>query len=238
MSDTPEPTGNVIRLNVGGKEGKLTTSSGQIPVRVFERGGDQLMLVLMLDAADELEQESAESLSVEYVSPRGLVRFHGEAVLEDRDLIRFHVSADPELTQRREFVRVTSVHQVLLGVEGRAVSAVSGGAGGDQINAHAIDISGGGMLLGGPDALELDARVRFSLHLGNGEPPIEGRARVVRAAGEGRQGLVFEQISQDERQRLIHFVFECQREALAKTGSGSPVELTSRRRKRAGGGQA
>jgi c-di-GMP-binding flagellar brake protein YcgR len=29
---------------------------------------------------------------------------------------------------------------------------------------------------------------------------------------------VFEQISKDDRQRLIHFVFERQREALAKVG--------------------
>ena len=35
---------------------------------------------------------------------------------------------------------------------------------------------------------------------------------------DGRRALVFEQISQDERQRLIHFVFERQRDALAKVG--------------------
>jgi hypothetical protein len=230
MTDTPEPTGNVIRLNVGGKEGKLTTSGGQIPVRVFERGGDLLMLVLMLDAGDELEQEPVEPLSVEYVSPRGLVRFRGSAVLEGRDLVRFHVSADPEVTQRREFVRVTSVHEVVLvGEDGRV--------GGDRITAHAIDISGGGMLLSGPDALEVDSTIRFSLHLGNGDAPIEGRARVVRAAGDGQRGLVFERISRDERQRLIHFVFECQRAALAKTGQ-KPVKLTRDRGSRATGSQA
>ena len=39
MTAQPEPTGKVIRLNVGGKEGKLTTPVGShIPVRVYERG--------------------------------------------------------------------------------------------------------------------------------------------------------------------------------------------------------
>lgn len=231
MIDSPEPTGKVIRLNAGGKEGKLTTSGGQIPVRVFERGSDLLMLVLMLDAGDELEQDTVEPLSLEYVSARGLVRFRGQAVLEERDLVRFHVSADPEITQRREFVRVTSVQPVVLAGE-------EGGVGGDQIHAYAIDISGGGMLLSGPDALQLDSNVRFSLHLGNAAAPIEGRARVVRAAGDGRQGLLFEQISRADRQRLIHFVFECQRAALAKTGSSALVTFPSRRGNRASGGQA
>jgi hypothetical protein len=231
MSDSPEPTGKVIRLNAGGKEGKLTTSGGQIPVRVFERGGDLLMLVLMLDAGDELDAETVEPLSLEYFTPRGLVRFRGTAVLAERDLVRFHVSADPEITQRREFVRVPAVQSVVLTDDGGRVD-------GERIHTHAIEISGGGMLLSGPDAIELDSTVRFSLHLGTAAAPIEGRARVVRAAGDGRPGLVFEQISRDDRQRLIHFVFECQRAALAKTGGSAQVKFIPRREGRASGGQA
>jgi c-di-GMP-binding flagellar brake protein YcgR len=83
---------------------------------------------------------------------------------------------------------------------------------------HAIDVSGGGMLLSGADHLELGSIVRFTLSVGAGLPEIAGWARVVRAAEQGRRGLVFEQISADDRQRLIHFVFERQREALAKLG--------------------
>ncbi len=214
----PEPTDNVVRLNVGGKQGKLTTPVGRhIPVRVYERSGDYLMLVLMLDAGDELSHDVVEPLLLEYVSPRGLVRFHGQAVLQERDLVRFDVSAAPEVTQRREFVRVPSIQKV------EVAKAHGGGAGGDQINgdaidAHAIDVSGGGMLVSGVDSLPLGAHVRFSLHLGPGVTPIEGNAQVVRAADEGKRALVFDQISRADRQRLIHFVFERQREALAKVG--------------------
>jgi c-di-GMP-binding flagellar brake protein YcgR len=96
-----------------------------------------------------------------------------------------------------------------------------------RIDGKAIDLSGGGMLLGGGDRLELDSVVRFRLSLGAGTPDIEGRARVVRADDEGRRALVFEEIDPDERQRLIHFVFERQREALAKVG-----RVTSPRRAR------
>ena len=85
MSDAGLPD-NVVRLISGGKEGKLTTPAGeQVPVRVFERG-DQLVLVLMLEAGEDLEQASGEPLSLEYVSTRGLIRFSGEATLEGRDL--------------------------------------------------------------------------------------------------------------------------------------------------------
>jgi len=209
MTDQPEPTGKVIRLNVGGKEGKLTTNVGShIPVRVFERGGDFLMLVLMLDDGEELGQDALEPLVLEYVSARGVVRFEGQAVLQERDLVRFDVSTQPEVTQRREFVRVPALQSVFVGDEVGSVT----------IDGKAIDLSGGGMLLGGGDRLELDSVVRFRLSLSAGVPDIEGRARVVRADDEGRRALVFEEIDPDERQRLIHFVFERQREALAKVG--------------------
>jgi PilZ domain-containing protein len=209
MSAEPEPTGKVIRLNVGGKEGKLTTPVGShIPVRVFERGGDFLMLVLMLDDGQELGHDAVEPLVLEYVSTRGLVRFRGEAVLQERDLVRFEVSAQPEITQRREFVRVPSLQDVVLGDE----------AGAAKLDTKAIDLSGGGMLLSEAARLELDSTVRFSLELGAGAGEIAGRARVVRADEQGRRALVFEQISQADRQRLIHFVFARQREALAKLG--------------------
>lgn len=213
MTPQPEPTDNVVRLNVGGKEGQLTTPIGShIPVRVYERGGDYLMLVLMLDAGEELAQDVVEPLLLEYVSPRGLVRFHGQAVLQERDLVRFDVSAAPEVTQRREFVRVPAVQKV------EVAKAQGGATAGDRINTHAIDISGGGMLVSGADSLPLGAHVRFTLNLGSDVTPIEGNAQVVRAGDEGKRALVFDQISRADRQRLIHFVFERQREALAKIG--------------------
>jgi hypothetical protein len=219
MTEEPEPTGKVIRLNVGGTEGKLTTPVGShIPVRVFERGTDLLMLVLMLDAAEELAPDAAEELgeageplALEYVSPRGVVRFHGQAMLQERDLVRFEVSAAPEVTQRREFVRVPAIEDVV-------VADDPGGVTGNPIRTHAIDLSGGGMLLSGADCLELDSTVRFSLKLGAITSEITGCARVVRADEQGRCALVFEEISEDDRELLIHFVFERQREALAKLG--------------------
>jgi hypothetical protein len=221
MTDAAGLPDNVVRLITGGKEGKLTTSGGeQVPVRVFERG-DQLVLVLMLEAGEELQPDSSEPLSLEYISTQGLIRFSGEATLEGRDLVRFRVAAEPEVVQRREFVRVDAVQPVVLAI----------GHHGEQISTHAIDVSGGGMLLTGPD-LPLDSSVRFSLHLGANLAPIEGRAHVVRNDEQGRRALVFDDVSSADRQRLIHFIFECQRVALAKTktsGNAAVQQLPSRR---------
>ena len=208
MSTEPEPIGKVIRLDVGGTDGRLTTRVGtHIPVRVFERGAD-LLLVLMIEAAEELAQDPAQPLVLEYVSARGLVLHHGVAVPQERDLVRFELTAEPEVTQRREFVRVPTLQAVVL--DGDGVTS--------KIRTQAIDLSGGGMLLGAAGALELGAIVHFTLDLGPDSGTIEGRARVVRTDQEGRRGLEFEEISRDAQQRLIRFVFQRQREALAKFG--------------------
>jgi PilZ domain len=208
MSDQPQPNSEPVRLFAGGHDGKLTTPVGEhLPVRVFGRGPDLLLLVPLLDAGEELSSDAIEPVLLEYVSERGLLRFHGQAVLQDRDLVRFDVLGQPEVVQRREFVRVDTAQPVVVATED----------GREPVGTHAIDISGGGMLLSGADKLEPGAEVRFSLNLRAEEAPVEGRARAVRAAGEGRIGLVFEQISPADRQRLIHFVFECQRAALART---------------------
>jgi hypothetical protein len=201
------PTAEVIRLVTGGKEGRLTTPDGEpMPVRVYDRQPDVLTLVLLLDDGRQLESAPPEPLSLEYVSPRGLVRFQGRAVLEGRDLVSFQVASQPEVLQRRDFVRIGAVQPVVLAARD----------GHTPVQTHALDISGGGMLLSGPTWLELDSLVRFSLHLDAGDPPVEGMAKVVRAGDESRRALVFEQISAADRQRLIHFVFERQRAALAK----------------------
>jgi hypothetical protein len=189
----------------------LTTPVGErVPVRVFERGSDLLMLVMMLESGEQLHGDPAEPLLLEYESVRGLVRFHGEAQLDGSDLIRFHVHDEPEVLQRREFVRVDAAQPVVIATEDGDVPVAT----------HAIDISGGGMLLSGPGILDIDTKVRFRLDLGPAEPPIDGLARVVRATENGRRALMFEEISRADRQRLIHFVFDRQREARAKTISG------------------
>lgn len=195
-----------------GSNARLRTGDGaDWPVQVQGREGDVLMLVLLAKSDGvELGSEAAsaaEPLMLECTSDHGVVRFPGEAKLEEPDLVRFRVKDVPEIEQRREYVRVRAPRQVVLAVSGT----------GTIDSAYSLDLSGGGMLLSGPDNLQLDDHIRFRLHLDATSAPIRGRGRVVRVASENQRAVVFEEISRQDRERLIHFIFDRQREARART---------------------
>ncbi|HEX4009201.1 MAG TPA: PilZ domain-containing protein [Solirubrobacteraceae bacterium] len=199
------PTSNVRSLP-GSGQGKLTTpDGGELPVRTFERG-QEVVLVVLIDTERERQPDRVQAADLEYTSVRGVVRLHGEAQFEDRSLIRFRAQGEPEVEQRRSFVRVHAP---------QAVTLDSGDPGDPRV--HTVDLSGGGMLLAGADSLQADQTVHFTMALQTGEEPIEGVARVVRVREDHKRALVFEQIDEQDRQRLIRFVFECMRTARART---------------------
>ncbi|HWE09022.1 MAG TPA: PilZ domain-containing protein [Solirubrobacteraceae bacterium] len=199
-------TATNVRSLPGEGQGRLTTPGGeQLPVRTFKRGRDVVLVVLVQSDA-HAEDERVPSAELEYTSVRGVVRLHGEAVFEDTSLIRFEAAGEADVSQRRSFVRVTAPQAVTLETEDT----------GERV-AHTVDVSGGGMLLTGAEALEPDQHVRFAMALGQSDAPIEGLARVVRIRDDGKRALVFEAIDDEDRQRLIRFVFECMRAARART---------------------
>lgn len=206
MSIHADSASSNVRSLPGEGQGVLTTPAGEeLPVRTFKRGSD-VVLVVLVDADEHAAADRLESADLEYNSIRGVVRLHGEAVFEDPTLIRFRPEGEPEISQRRSFVRVTAPQPVT--VE----------AGEDARYAYTVDISGGGMLLvGADDVLTPGQTVRFAVALGPDDPPVEGRAHVVRIRDDGKRALVFDEIDEDDRQRLIRFVFECMRTARART---------------------
>ena len=206
MSTPSETETSNVRLLPGEGLGKLTTGDGeQLPVRTFKRGRD-VVLVVLVDSDTHDEDDRVPDADLEYTSVRGVVRLHGEAVFEDRSLIRFEASGPADVSQRRSFVRVTAPQPVTLEDEGR----------GKRL-AYTVDVSGGGMLLAGADELEPGTRIGFAMVLGRQSVPVRGMARVVRIRDDGKRALVFEEIDEEDRQRLIRFVFECMRTARART---------------------
>ncbi len=203
MSHAPDAKGKVAPLIADGTPGQLTTASGtQLPVRVAQRAGDVILLVLMLKSPNELSATDPRTAELEYTTPRGLLQLRGQALLQDSDLVRFDVLEEPDLLQRRDFVRVPVASPVKLRI----------GKSRELIDAYALDISGGGMLLRGPSRLELDTEIQFVLEIGDGQRPIEGSAKVVRAPGGDLRGVAFHQVP--DRERLIRFIFERQRAEL------------------------
>ena len=195
-----------VTLFPGSGQGTLTTPAGEeLPVRTFERG-EEVVLVVLVNLDDERGGDSIDLAELEYTSRRGLIKLRGEAVFEDQSLIRFHPDGDAEVLQRRDFVRVHTPHPVTVesGDDSRR-------------RVHIADLSGGGMLLADDETLSVDQTIRFTLSVAITELPVEGIARVVHIREDGKRALMFEQISEHDRQRLIRFVFECMRNARART---------------------
>jgi hypothetical protein len=206
MTKRTETEPNNVTLLPGSGQGTLTTpTGGELPVRTFERG-EEVILVVLIDMEDERDTDAVKTADLEYTSRRGLVKLHGDAVFEDRSLIRFRPHGDAEVLQRRDFVRVHTSHPVTVesDEEGRRLI-------------HMVDFSGGGMLLADDETLAVDQTINFAISIVTNELPIEGIARVVRIREDGKRALIFEQIAEHDRQRLIRFVFECMRTARART---------------------
>src|SRR6201992_4245758 len=206
MTKPTEIAPDNVTLFPGSGQGTLTTPTGEaVPVRTFERG-EEVVLVVLVNLEDERENDSVDAARLEYTSRRGLIKLRGEAVFEDPSLIRFHPDGDAEVLQRRDFVRVHTPHPVTVESETEGRWCV-----------HTVDLSGGGMLLGDDETLGVDQTIRFTISIVTTELPIEGIARVVRIREDGKRALMFEQIAEHDRQRLIRFVFECMRTARART---------------------
>lgn len=109
---------------------------------------------------------------------------------------------DVQTVQRRDAVRVVRARPV----------TVRGSAGQAAVATYSIDISGLGILLAGPDTLQLGERVRFRLILSDDEEPVVGEASVVRLDPRGYRAIRLDEISEGDRRRLVRFVFDCQRE--------------------------
>jgi hypothetical protein len=188
-----------------GAFGRLLRGPGRdIAVEVAAQTADELTLSV-LAATATFSFPAVEELVLECSSPRGITRLAGEISPGDGDRLRFAVHDVIEVEQRRRFVRVRVSRPV-------RVSRESDGA---VSHTFALDLSGGGLLLSGPDQLRPGEHVSFRLRLEAGEPPIEGYGRVVRLVGSGHPAVTFYSIKPSDRERLVHFIFDCERRARA-----------------------
>ena len=176
---------------------------GHMPARVLERGPDTLLLAITVPTRP-LTPAQLQDLVVEYNSARGRVRLHGAFAVEDPaepDVVRMRQPRSVEVLQERDYVRIRA---------GRPVIVYRGSDHG-RIESFTVDVSGGGLLLAGPDTLAVGEQMTFRLSLAAGEPPVAGTGQVVRVDAVGRRAIAFTEISDLDRRRLVRFIFECQR---------------------------
>jgi PilZ domain len=182
----------------------LTTPSGErIPARVLGRAQETLMIAILVPMRS-LSRGELAGMVLEFEAPRGRASLKGTFAIDDPaepDVLRVDGPHTVEVLQEREYVRIKSARPVLVY------------AGGDrlQIRSYTVDLSGGGLLLAGPDTIKVGEEIRFQLTLSQGDSPIAGTGTVVRTDSRGRRAVAFHDISDFDRRRLVRFIFECQR---------------------------
>ncbi len=179
----------------------LRASGERIQARIAERGEDTLLVLLMFRPEQPLTERGLQELVLEYAGPRGRIRVRGTVTLEDRELVRFSGLYSLEVLQEREYVRVRSTRPVL----------VSDRKSHSPIQTYSVDVSGGGLLLAGPNTLKIGEQVQFRLTTTPGSPQIVGTGTVVRTDIRGYRAIAFDSISEGDHRRLVRFIFECQR---------------------------
>jgi len=119
--------------------------------------------------------------------------------------------APPRAPQRRDEVRIDLVRPVALIPDGFKVG---------WLNGYTRNVSAGGVLIAGADALEAGDRLRLRFELDDEDDLIDLLGRVVRADDAwGLRGLRLERLTDRERERIVRFVFARQRRALAELRS-------------------
>ena len=122
--------------------------------------------------------------------------------------------APPRAPQRRDEVRIDLVRPVALIPDGFKVG---------WLNGFTRNVSAGGVLVAGADALEAGDRLRLRFELDTEDDLLDLLARVVRADDAwGLRGLRLEGIADRERERIVKFVFARQRRALPSCGRERP----------------
>jgi hypothetical protein len=188
--------------------------------RVTDAGPGFFDLDLLEQPATPQPMLERSALMIEFINDDGIARLHGRLDVPqyrrgagrgygpgwgEKNTVRFAHRGSPQLLKRREFVRATvDLPLTLLAPHADEEDVTT--------RAHAIDLSGGGMLVKGLEDAHVDDVLRFELELGDGQEPVRGHGRVVRLETADRVGLQFCELDQPERIRLMHLAFEMSRE--------------------------
>lgn len=180
-----------------------------LPARIAGNQGSDLLVHAMVRLGPGLTPDRLQRMVLEIAGGKGVIRLGGAVTLEDGEQLRFAQLRSLDVLQRREYFRVKAARQVLVTLEGSSAA----------IESYSVDLSGGGMLLGGLDHVRVGEQIGFRLITERGgasASQISGTGRVVRSDPGGRRAICFDSISDGDRRRLIKFLFECQRDERRK----------------------
>jgi len=186
--------GQHVQLLMGDLEG--------VDARIEELADSHAIVGLFKEPEPSLEQIGEIEGVIEAPGPRGLARLVGTMKQhnDQADVVVLKFDQGPEVIQRRQFVRIEATTTVTITRDDGA-----------KLKTFTLNLSGAGLLLGGPEELQVDEQIKLDIDVGEEDPSIHARGRVVRETPEHHKGVRIEMIEEGDRERLIHFVFEKQR---------------------------
>lgn len=173
-----------------------------------------VVISLVVSPTSEARALQDPDAVLEFTGQRGIYRQKGIARFDVNggSAVRFVSEQEPELVQRREFVRVDVNIPVSVTIKDNPWPT----------EFDALNLSGNGALLskpqGGTGRLGVGMFVWMKIPLYDGKEPIEARGSVVREAGRGTMGVRFDHISEAHQERLVHYVAREERKQRKKGG--------------------
>ena len=191
-------------LTIGGEVSFTVPGRELIAARIEALEGNSLELSLLQAPRTAPKAMERMRCFLECVADEGIVRIMGEvtsakepAPADSWARLRFTPTGGWQLLQRREAVRAEHTARVRFA----HIDAPN-----DLIYATTVDVSGGGLFV---DALaewvQVSDELSFELMLVPGEAPIAGHCRVTRIDEEGRTGVEFTVVADEDRDRLVTF---------------------------------
>jgi hypothetical protein len=151
--------------------------------------------------------EGAE-LFVEWAAGVGFRRCSGRLLpveLGRSELAVVTLAGRPELVHRRRWSRVDVVRPVWIELVDEPLS------GGETTT---VNIGAGGILFTDPWRLRVGAVLSVSLEMGDELPAVRAIGQVVRQARPDQKGMRFDDITSEDRARLVQLVYEHERELI------------------------
>lgn len=186
--------------DVGQRVGVLVQEwNARLVSQVAAVAGDGLTIAFPSDGKSDFDVPSGASVTLEWVTPRGLMRAAGRSAGHDGAGVGIRLTGDPEVFQRRDYVRAnTAVEVVAKPLDGLTMPA----------RGTSVDLSGGGVQVTLPGlGLDVDDRADLEIDLPE-EDPIGAAARVTRRPSGDTYCFSFEHIDPKDQERLIKFVFQ------------------------------
>jgi hypothetical protein len=182
-----------------------------LAARVDALGADEASLILLTPPLRP--PAKGQGAEVEVTVDGGILTLAARVVDGDgRSAVRIAPDSSKAVSdvQRRDFVRVDASVPVVVR---------DGGPDGPARDAHAVNVSGGGLLLDGIGHLHVGDFAWVALDLEDGTAPIEALVTVVREERTGARAVRIASISARDEQRIVRFSFVQQQRARIARGA-------------------